>query len=64
MNQDSHDLLAGLVLERFSGSPSQAIAAWKRMLQNDGWDNAQGREEWLAMANRGIRKLQEKGLIE
>ena len=37
--QEHHDLLAALVLMRFNNDQGAAIEAWKRLLDNDGWDD-------------------------
>jgi hypothetical protein len=60
-NFDEHHLLAALIYARFNFNADEAIAAWKRMLQNDGWDDGQGRREWLDMASRGLKDLRSIG---
>lgn len=62
-SQQHYDLLAALVRSRFSSTgDDSAIAAWKRLMENDGWDDAVGRAEWIAQAERGTRALADAGL--
>jgi hypothetical protein len=60
---EEHELLAALVLARFGFDEDQAIAAWKRLLENNGWDDAEGRRLWRGMADRGERRLRAEGLL-
>jgi hypothetical protein len=60
---EEHELLAALVLRRFRYDEVAAIAAWKRMLENGGWDDTEGRREWRRMADRGAQRLRHEGLL-
>lgn len=67
MNEDKifiSEVLAYLVYVRFDKDLDASVEAWKRLLQNSGWDDADGdgRNEWLQMAQRGQRSLREVGL--
>lgn len=54
-----HATLAALIRARFPDGP---IAAWSRLFQNSGWDDASGIREWHAMADRGDAFLQAAGM--
>ncbi len=54
-------VLAALVSARF-GSEEAAIEAMKRMMQNDGWDNTEGRIMWREYVARGRAFLRASGL--
>ena len=63
-NFEYNHLLAALIVLRFGGH-AEGIEAWKRMLQNSGWDETpEGREQWWDMVEKGLRDLRELGIKE
>lgn len=47
---DDLGILASLIRRRFGAG---GIPAWKRLFQNDGWDDAEGVDDWHRMADLG-----------
>ena len=57
------NLLAGLIFWRFRGDEKAAREAWKRLLQNPGWDETpDGRAEFSQMIHKGLHDLRRLGL--
>jgi hypothetical protein len=55
--QDQADLLAALIYWRLGEDLRETVEAWKRLLQNDGWDDAAGVRDFEEMINRGTQLL-------
>ena len=55
------ETLAAATYERFGRDFDATIEAWKRMLQNDGWDDAVGRTEFRRLIERGQAFLRSCG---
>lgn len=63
MSHEHNAIMAALVFIRFDRDHEAARAAWKRLLQNDGWDaDEEGRNEWQKMVSLGLRLLRSVGL--
>ena len=53
-DQALSDVLAACVFERFGRDEETAREAWKRLLQNSGWDDTvDGRADFARMVERG-----------
>lgn len=64
MNQEHNAMMAALIFLRFNRDHEAARAAWKRLLQNDGWDaTPEGRQEWVDQVERGLRILRAMGMV-